>query len=72
MKRIVLFILTNLAVMLVLSVVLSALGVDRYLTESGLNVGMLLVFSLIVGFGGSFISLLMSKPIAKWSTCGRL
>ena len=68
MKRIVLFVLTNLAVMLVLSVVLSALGVDRYLTEQGLNVGMLLVFSLIVGFGGSFISLLMSKPIAKWST----
>ena len=68
MKRIVLFLLTNLAVMLVLSVVLSVLGVDRYLTEEGLNVGMLLVFSLIVGFGGSFISLLMSKPIAKWST----
>jgi len=68
MKRIVLFLLTNLAVMLVLSVVLSVLGVDRFLTEEGLNVGMLLVFSLIVGFGGSFISLLMSKPIAKWST----
>ncbi|HEV2008776.1 MAG TPA: protease HtpX [Burkholderiales bacterium] len=68
MKRIVLFLLTNLAVMLVLSVVLSVLGVDRYLTANGLNVGMLLVFSLIVGFGGAFISLLMSKPIAKWST----
>ena len=68
MKRIVLFLLTNLAVIAVLSVVLSALGVDRYLTESGLNLGMLLVFSLIVGFGGSFMSLLMSKPIAKWST----
>ena len=68
MKRIVLFLLTNVAVMLVLSVVLSVLGVDRFLTENGLNVGMLLVFSLIVGFGGSFISLLMSKPIAKWST----
>ena len=68
MKRIILFLLTNLAVMLVLSVVLSVLGVDRYLTANGLNVGMLLVFSLIVGFGGAFISLLMSKPIAKWST----
>ena len=68
MKRIVLFLITNLAVMLVLSVVLSVLGVDRYMTEQGLNLGTLLVFSLIVGFGGSFISLLMSKTIAKWST----
>ena len=68
MKRIVLFLVTNLAVMLVLSVVLSVLGVDRFLTQHGLNVGMLLVFSLVVGFGGSIISLLMSKPMAKWST----
>ena len=68
MKRIVLFLVTNVAVMLVLSVVLSVLGVDRFLTERGVNVGMLLVFSLVVGFGGSFISLLMSKPMAKWST----
>ena len=68
MKRIVLFLVTNLAVMLVLSVVLSVLGVDRFLTESGINVGALLVFSLVLGFGGSLISLLMSKPMAKWST----
>ena len=68
MKRIVLFLVTNLAIMLVLSVTLSVLGVDKFLNANGLNVGMLLVFSLIVGFGGSFISLLMSKPIAKWST----
>ena len=68
MKRIVLFLVTNLAVMLVLSVVLSVLGVDRFLTQSGLNVGMLLAFSLVVGFGGSIISLLISKPMAKWST----
>ena len=68
MKRIVLFLVTNLAVMLVLSVVLSVLGVDRFLTQNGLNVGMLLIFSLVVGFGGSIISLLMSKPMAKWST----
>jgi heat shock protein HtpX len=68
MKRIVLFLLTNLAVMLVLSVTLSVLGVNRFLTQEGLNIGMLLVFSLIVGFTGSFISLLMSKPMAKWST----
>jgi len=68
MKRIVLFLVTNLAVMLVLSVVLSVLGVDRFLTESGINVGALLVFSLVLGFGGALISLLMSKPMAKWST----
>ena len=68
MKRIVLFLITNLAIMLVLSITLSVLGVDRYMSAQGLNVGMLLVFSLVVGFGGSFISLLMSKPIAKWST----
>lgn len=72
MKRIVLFLLTNLAVVLVLSIVLSVLGVDRFLTANGLNVSMLLVFSLIVGFTGSFISLLMSKPMAKWSTGARV
>ena len=68
MNRIVLFLVTNLAVMLVLGVVLSILGVDRFLTEGGINFGMLLAFSLVVGFGGSLISLLMSKPMAKWST----
>ncbi len=68
MKRIVLFVLTNLAVMLVLSVTARLLGVDRFLSANGLNLGALLGFSLIMGFGGSIISLLMSKPIAKWST----
>ena len=68
MKRIALFVLTNLAVMLVLSVTARLLGVDRFLTANGLNLGALLGFSLIMGFGGSLISLLMSKPMAKWST----
>ena len=68
MKRIALFLITNVAVMLLLSVVMSVLGVDRYLTESGLNVPMLLVASMVMGFGGTIISLLMSKPMAKWST----
>ena len=68
MKRIILFLVTNLAVMLVLSVTLRLLGVDRFMTSQGLNLGMLLAFSLVVGFGGAFISLLMSKPLAKWST----
>ncbi len=72
MKRIVLFLLTNIAVMVVLSIVLSVLGVDRYLSARGLNVGTLLVFSLVVGFTGSIISLLMSKPMAKWSTGARV
>ncbi|HEY9100907.1 protease HtpX [Chitinimonas sp.] len=68
MKRVVLFLLTNLAVMLVLSVSARLLGVDRFLTANGMNFGMLLVFSGLIGFGGSFISLLMSKTMAKWST----
>ncbi len=72
MKRVVLFLVTNLAVGLVLSITLSILGVNRYLTGTGLNVGSLAVFSVIVGFAGSFISLLMSKPIAKWSTGAHL
>ncbi|HEX4943250.1 MAG TPA: protease HtpX [Usitatibacteraceae bacterium] len=68
MKRIVLFLATNLAVMLVLSVTLNVLGVNRFLAAEGLNVGMLVVFSAVVGFTGAFISLLMSKSMAKWST----
>ena len=68
MKRIFLFILTNLAVMLVLGLVASLLGVNRYLTANGLNLSALLGFSFIMGFGGAFISLLMSKWMAKMST----
>jgi heat shock protein HtpX len=67
MKRIVLFVLTNLAIVLVLGVVSSLLGVDKFLTANGLNLGALLGFALVMGFGGAFISLLISKPIAKWS-----
>ncbi|MEW6166773.1 MAG: protease HtpX [Pseudomonadota bacterium] len=68
MKRIALFLLTNIAVLLVLSVVASVLGVDRYLTQEGLNLEALLIFSAIFGMGGSFISLAMSKWIAKRAT----
>lgn len=68
MKRILLFLATNLAVMLVLSLVTSLLGVNRFLTANGLNLGMLLAFAGVIGFGGAFISLLMSKSMAKWST----
>ncbi|MES2025095.1 MAG: protease HtpX [Pseudomonadota bacterium] len=72
MKRIFLFIATNIAVIAVMSVVLSLLGVDRFITQAGLNLPMLLAFSLVVGFTGSFISLLISKPMAKWSTGARV
>jgi len=72
MKRIVLFLVTNIAVLLVLSVVASLLGVDRFLTEQGLSLGSLLVFSAIIGFGGSIISLLISKMMAKMSTGARV
>jgi heat shock protein HtpX len=72
MKRVVLYILTNLAVMVVLSVILTITGANRYLAGSGLNVPGLLVFSAIVGFTGSIFSLLISKPMAKWSTGMRM
>ncbi|GAB3373297.1 protease HtpX [Massilia agri] len=72
MKRIVLFLATNLAVVLVVSLVLNLLGVGRAVTGEGINVGALAVFSLVVGFTGSIISLLMSKPMAKWSTGARV
>ena len=68
MKRIVLFLATNIAVMLVLSVVVSVLGLDRWLTAEGIDYTSLLLMSAVFGFGGSIISLLMSKRIAKWST----
>jgi len=65
MKRIFLLIATNVAIMVVLSIVVSVFGLDRYLTEQGLNLGGLLVFSAVFGFGGAFISLLISKWMAK-------
>ncbi|MBX3632055.1 MAG: zinc metalloprotease HtpX [Acidovorax sp. SCN 68-22] len=67
MKRIALFLLTNLAVVVVLGIVASLLGVNRYLTANGLNLGALLGFAFVMGFGGAIISLLISKPVAKWS-----
>jgi heat shock protein HtpX len=54
--------------MLVLGIVASLLGVNHYLTANGLNLGALLGFAMVMGFGGAFISLLISKPMAKWST----
>ena len=68
MKRIVLFIVTNLAVMLVLGIAANLLGLNRFLDANGLNLGALLGFAALMGFGGAIISLLISKPMAKWST----
>ncbi|MBB5216860.1 protease HtpX [Parapusillimonas granuli] len=72
MKRIFLFLLTNIAVMVVLSASMNILGVGRYLTAQGLDMTQLLVFSAIIGFTGSIISLLMSKWMAKQSTGARV
>lgn len=68
MKRIFLFILTNIAVVAVLGIAASVLGVNRFLTPNGLDLQMLLGFALLIGFGGAIISLLISKPVAKWSS----
>jgi heat shock protein HtpX len=69
MKRIVLFLATNVAVIVVLGVMLRLLGLDRAAySATGLDYGQLLAFSAVVGFTGSIISLLISKPMAKWST----
>ena len=70
MKRILLFVLTNVLVVAVLGIMASLLGVNRYLTAGGLNLSALLGFALIMGFGGATISLLISKPMAKWTTPG--
>ncbi|SOE48671.1 heat shock protease [plant metagenome] len=72
MKRIVLFLLTNLAVMVVLSATLHILGVNRFITQQGLDIQMLLIFSAVIGFTGAIFSLLISKPMAKWSTGARV
>ncbi len=68
MKRIALFVLTNIAVLAVITIVVRLLGLDQAMQQEGLALGPLLAFSAVVGFAGSIISLLMSKPMAKWST----
>lgn len=73
-KRILLFVLTNLAIMLTLIVGLNTLETFGFLSLSSvnsLNLKSLLIYSLIIGFSGSFISLLLSKYVAKWSVNGR-
>ena len=60
--------MTNLAVVLVLGIIVNVLGLNRFISAQGLNLTSLLGFALIMGFGGAFISLLISKPVAKWSS----
>jgi len=74
MKRILLFLATNVAVLVVLSVVMRLLGIDSILNEQGtqLDLQSLLIFSAVIGFAGSFISLAMSKWMAKRSTGARV
>ena len=68
MKRILLLVGTNLAIMVVLGIVSTLNGAHKFFTGAGLDLGRLLLFALLMGFGGAFISLWMSKTIAKWST----
>ena len=72
MKRILLFVLTNVMVVVVLGIVASLLGVNRFLTPNGLDLGALMGYALIMGFGGAIISLLISKPMAKWTAGVRI
>ncbi len=72
MKRVVLFLATNVAILLVLSIAMRVLGLEPYLTETGLNLTSLLVMAAVMGFGGSFISLAISKWMAKKSMGVRL
>lgn len=65
-KRIGLFLLVNVLVMITISIVTSVLGVQRYITAQGINFNALLVFSAVVGFSGAFISLALSRVMAKW------
>jgi heat shock protein HtpX len=67
MKRIFLFLATNVAIVLVLSITMRILGVEPYLNANGLNLTSLLIFAAVMGFGGSFISLAISKWMAKTS-----
>ena len=68
MKRIGLFLATNIAVLVVIAVVVNLLGLERIADADGLNLGSLLALSAIIGFTGAIISLLISKPVAKWQS----
>ena len=56
MKRVIIFLATNIAVMAVISIIVGVFGLNRFLTSNGLDLPMLLVFSAVVGFSGPFLS----------------
>jgi len=66
-KRVVLFIVVNFLVLITVSLAIHIFGLDRYLYATGMNYQGFLIIAVLWGFGGSFISLLISKPMAKWS-----
>lgn len=68
MKRIVLFLATNIAVLVVISILFTVFGLGRITDANGLDLGALLALSAVIGFTGAIISLLISKPMAKWQT----
>ncbi len=72
MKRVALFLATNLAILVVLGITVNVLGVNRFITESGMDLGSLFAFAAVFGMGGAFISLAMSKTVAKVSTGARV
>ncbi len=74
MKRVGLFLLTNIAVLAVIAVLFSVFGIGNVLDEQGrdLDLGALLIYSAVIGFAGSFVSLALSKPMAKWQTGAKL
>ena len=72
MKRILLFVLTNVLVVTVLGIVASLTGANRFIGPNGMNLFSLMLYALIMGFGGAIISLLISKPMAKWTSGVRI
>ena len=68
MKRVALFVLTNFAILIVLGIVVNVLGVGRFITQNGLDLTSLFAFAAVFGMGGAFLSLAMSKWVAKRST----
>lgn len=72
MKRIALFLATNIAVLIVIAILLRLLGLDQIADANGLNLGALLAFSAVIGFTGAITSLLISKPMAKWQTAAHV
>ncbi len=68
MKRLFLFLITNLLVLATISIILNVFNIAPYLSQYGINYESLMIFCILWGMGGAFISLLISKKIAKWTT----